>query len=226
VWAHRIVAPSQLSVLFGAELVSEPLPPRYNVAPGAQIYAVAGTRRGRRIGTMSWGLVPSWSEGPRSGPRPINARAETLLERPVFAEALARRRCLVPADGFYEWRELPQGAKQPYFITARDGTPLAIAGLWDRWRSPDGEGIVSVALVTTSANAVVADLHDRMPAILPPSAWEAWLGPATVDPAALQELLRPAPPELLKVRPISPRVNSVANDGPELLEAPVQAVPT
>jgi len=173
---------------------------------------------------MTWGLVPSWSPHPLTGPRPINARAESLLAKRLFAEAFRRRRCVVPVDGFYEWRSPPQGPKQPYFIAARDGSPLAIAAVWDRWSGPDGETIVSVALVTTPANAVVAGLHDRMPAILAPSAWEAWLGPATDDVGSLLALLRPAPSDLLHVRPASQRVNSVANDGPELLEPPGQAV--
>lgn len=120
------------------------------------------------------GLVPSWAPDPLSGPRPINARAETLLEKRLFVEPFLRRRCLVPVDGFYEWRALSHRPKQPYFIAARDGSPLAIAGVWDRWNGPDGERIVSVALVTTPANDVVASLHDRMPAVLPPSAWDAW----------------------------------------------------
>ena len=212
---------SELAALFGADIAGpEPLTPSYNVAPGAQIYAVAGTRTGRRLGTMSWGLVPSWSQGRGGGPRPINARAETLLERSLFAEALRRRRCLVPADGFYEWRRPAVGPAQPYFIAARDGSPLALAGLWDRWSGPDGETLVSVAVVTTPANALLSKLHDRMPAILPPDAWESWLGPPSDDPTALLEPLAPAPPDLLELRPASPRVNSVANDGPDLLLPP------
>lgn len=208
-----------LADLFGADLaVATQLPISYNVAPTAEVYAVAATVRGRRLGTMSWGLVPSWSSGPQGGPRPINARAETLLDRPLFADAVRGRRCLIPSDGFYEWRKSSGGSRLPFFIAARDGAPLAFAGLWDTWLGPDGERLVSVAVVTTRANTVMAELHDRMPAIVPPSAWDTWLGPPTDDTGPLLALLEPAPDDLLVVRPANRRVNSVANDGPDLLE--------
>jgi putative SOS response-associated peptidase YedK len=214
-------APADLAAWFGAEqVVGEPLPARYNVAPSDEVYAVAETSRGRRLGTMSWGLVPSWSPDPSAGPRPINARRESLLDKAMFAESLRRRRCLVPADGFYEWTKGGRGGtRQPYFIAARDGAPLALAGLWDRWTGPDGSGVVSVVLVTTPANPVVAPLHDRMPAILPEQAWDTWLAPTTGDSATLLALLQPAPADLLEARPASRRVNSVANEGPDLLDA-------
>lgn len=216
-------SPDDLSALFEAmNVVAEPLPSRYNVAPTAEVYAVAGTRSGRRLGTMSWGLVPAWSEGPESGLRPINARAETLLDKRLYAESFLRRRCLVPADGFYEWRTGPDGSKQPHFLASPDGSPLALAGLWDRWTGRDGRALVSVAIVTTPANALVARLHDRMPAILPPASWETWLDPATDDPAPLQALLQPAPAESLGMQPVITRVNSTVNDGPELLDPPDQ----
>jgi putative SOS response-associated peptidase YedK len=221
-------APAELAAWFGAEqVVSEPLPARYNVAPSDQVYAVAETKRGRRVGTMSWGLVPSWSPDPSAGPRPINARSESLLDKAMFADALRRRRCVVPADGFYEWKKGGQGkTRQPYLIAARDGAPLAFAGLWDRWTGPDGSALVSVVLVTTPANDVVAQLHDRMPAILPQGAWNAWLAPGTTDPAALLALLRPAPADLLVATPASRRLNSVANEGRDLLDADEEAAGT
>jgi putative SOS response-associated peptidase YedK len=168
---------------------------------------------------MQWGLVPSWASSPSEGPRPINARVETLQDKPAFAEALSRRRVIIPADGFFEWR-LTETGKQPYFISARDGEPLALAGLWDRWSGPDGTDLLTCTIVTTPANGLVAPLHDRMPAILPAGAWSAWLDPAITDPAAVRPLLQPAPAEDLEVQAVSRLVNSVANDGPELLGPP------
>jgi len=216
------------------EVVAPDLPPSWNVAPGRDLYVVGGTRAGaRRLGVMRWGLVPSWSADPSSGPRPINARAESLLERPAFADAVARRRCLVPVDGFYEWGPLPSGGRQPWFIernvAGHDGggpdedgpevgRPLVLAGLWDRWVSPDGEALTTVAIVTVAANDDVGRLHDRMPAILAgDDAWDRWLDPATVEPDLVTDLLRPADPGFLRLRPVGSRVNSVANDGPDLL---------
>ncbi len=212
------------------EVVAPELPPSWNVAPGRELYVVADTRsRTRRLGVMRWGLVPSWSTDPSSGPRPINARAESLLQRPAFADAVAHRRCLVPVDGFYEWQRLPGGVRQPWFIDVEPGgeegdrpddrRPLVLAGLWDRWVSAEGEALVTVAVVTVAANDDVARLHDRMPAVLPgPAEWDRWLDPATVDPGVVATLLRPAEPGFLRLRPVDPRVNHVANDDADLLD--------
>ncbi len=211
---------TELAEAFDAEPVGEPLPFSYNVAPTASIYAVGGTRGGRRLGTMQWGLVPSWASSPTDGPRPINARVETLAEKPAFSEALARRRVIIPADGFFEWLRTATG-KQPYFITAHDGSPLALAGLWDRWSGgADGDPLLTCTIVTTPANRVVAPLHDRMPAILPVAAWSQWLDPGVTDTGAVLRLLQPAPERELAVRAVSRLVNSVSNDGPELLSPP------
>jgi putative SOS response-associated peptidase YedK len=201
------------------EVVVAALPPRYNVAPTALVPAVATGRTGRRLGTMSWGLVPSWAEGPRSGPRPINARAETLAAKPLFAEALVRRRCVIPADGFYEWRSAPDGSKQPFYISSAGGSLLAFAALWERWEAPGSPPLVTCAIVTTAANETIRPFHDRMPAVLVGNTWEEWLDRRLHDHGRLQSLLRPAAPDVLAVAPASPRVNSVANDGPELLSA-------
>jgi putative SOS response-associated peptidase YedK len=203
------------------EVVAPELAPSWNVAPGRELHAVVRARSGsRRLGLMRWGLVPSWSREPAAGPRPINARAETLLDRPAFAEALVRRRCLVPVDGFYEWEHVGGRSRQPWFLAAADGSPMALAGLWDRWVAPDGHALVSVAIVTVAANADVARLHDRMPAILGPDEWEAWLDPGAADPDArhVLDLLSPADDGFLRLRPVSTRVNAVANDGPDLLD--------
>ena len=236
----RVVAASPREVLaarLGAgEVVGNELLPRWNVAPGSQVYAVAGTRTGRRMGPIWWGLVPSWASDPSAGPRPVNARVESLLERPTFEGALAHRRCLVPVDGFYEWQAAttgtafgPAAGRRPWFLAASDGGPMAIAAVWDRWtdhrvratQAGDGrEPYVSCALVTTPANAEVAALHGRMPAILAPADWDEWLDPDNHDVEALHGLLRPAPPGRLSARQVSRLVNRVANEGPELLSDP------
>jgi putative SOS response-associated peptidase YedK len=216
----RIVVATPVDVLAGyfgvADVVAGDREPSWNVAPGADVLAVAGTGGGRRLGTMRWGLVPSWTTDPSGGPRPINARVEGLLDRPSFAEPLARRRCLVVVDGFYEWRRPPGGPKQPYFLDRADGTgdPLALAGLWDRH---DGE--VSCAVVTGPADDELAWLHDRMPVRLDRDRWDAWLDPANHDVDALLRLLHEAGGVRLRARPVGTRVNSARNDGPDLVEA-------
>lgn len=202
-------------------VVDEELGPRYNVAPTDETYLVATSKEGtRRLGTARWGLVPFWSEGPAGGAKMINARAETLLTRSAFQRIFGRRRCLVPADGFYEWQHVG-GRKQPWHIHRADGRPMAFAGLWDSWRPKGSEGddqrLVTCSIITTAPNAKVSALHDRMPAVLPPDVWEAWLDPANDDLASLQGLLRPAPDDLLVLEPVSSAVNNVRNDGPELL---------
>ena len=162
---------------FGAaEVVAGEREPSWNVAPGAEILAVADTRSGRRLGTMRWGLVPSWSTDPSSGPRPTNARIEGILDKAVFAESLARRRCLVLIDGFYEWRRPPGGPKQPYFLDRADGSgdPFALAAIWDR-----NAGEVSCAVVTQPADDELAWLHDRMPVRVRRDDWDAGSTPAT-----------------------------------------------
>jgi putative SOS response-associated peptidase YedK len=219
----RVVSSSSVTQLVDwlrvDEVVAPELPPSWNVAPGRDLYVVAGTRAGtRRLGVMRWGLVPSWSTDPSSGPRPINARAETLLERPAFADLVAHRRCLVPVDGFYEWRRLPTG-RQPWFVSPDGDGPLVLAGLWDRWVAPDGEVLVTVTIVTVAANDDVGRLHDRMPAVLASDeARTRWLDPATVDPDQVLPLLQPAEMGYLRLHPVGTRVNGVAHDGPDLLD--------
>ena len=219
----RVVSSSSVSQLVDwlrvDEVVAPELPPSWNVAPGRELYVVAGTRAGTsRLGVMRWGLVPSWSSDPSSGPRPINARAESLLERPAFADLVAHRRCLVAVDGFYEWRRVPTG-RQPWFLAPHDGGPLVLAGLWDRWVAPDGDALVTVTIVTVAANDDVGRLHDRMPAVLASDDARArWLDPSVVDPSAVLPLLRPADAGYLRLHPVDSRVNSVANDGADLLD--------
>ncbi len=215
----RIVVARTVDVLAGyfgvADVVAPERPPSWNVAPGADVLAVAQTSAGRRLGTMRWGLVPSWSTDPSVGPRPINARVESLVERVVFAEALARRRCLVVVDGFYEWRRPAGGPKQPYFLDRADGSgePFALAGLWDR-----NGGEVSCAVVTGPSDDALAWLHHRMPVRLDHAQWDAWLDPGNHDRAALLGLLHEPSTVPLRARPVGTLVNNARNDGPELIE--------
>lgn len=215
----RIVVTRPLDVLaasFGAaEVVAAERPPSWNVAPGGEIPAVAGTRHGRRLGTMRWGLVPSWSTDAGAGPRPTNARVEGILDKAVFAESLARRRCLVVVDGFYEWRRPAGGPKQPYLLDLADGSgdPFALAAIWDR-----NAGEVSCAVVTAPSDGNLAWLHDRMPVRLGGDQWEEWLDPANHDVARLVDLLEAPATVALRARPVGTRVNSTRNDGPDLVE--------
>src|SRR3712207_4405999 len=162
---------------------------RYNIAPTQPILAVANNRADR-FEHFHWGLIPSWAKDPSIGNRMINARAETLAERPAFRTALRRRRCLVPADGLYEWRKEPDGkTKTPMYVRMKGGRPFAFAGLWDVWHAPDGSALPSCTLVTTAPNGLMATIHDRMPVILPESAYARWLEPKERDPAELAALL-------------------------------------
>ena len=207
------------------ERAAPDLPPSYNVAPTDDIYAVV-ERGGRRLlVTVRWGLVPHWADDSRGGARLINARAETAPDRPAFRDAFARKRCLIPADGFYEWRAGPRGARLPYFVHAVDGRPLALAGLWSSWRDPaDGDAPVlrTATILTTPANQRIAELHDRMPAVLPPDAWDEWLSPEHPDPRALRGLLVPAPEDALTFHAVSPEVNSPRHNHPGLVEPVAQ----
>jgi putative SOS response-associated peptidase YedK len=188
VLAKLLEATAGALVVAGAER----WPARYNLAP-TQLAPVV--RRGpeedeRRLDVMRWGLVPSWADDPKIGSRMINARSETVATRPAFREAFVRRRCLVPADGFFEWQKVGD-AKQPYFIHAADESPLVFAGLWERWRREE-ETVESFTILTTEANASMRSLHDRMPAILSPAAWPAWLDTGQSDASTLGSMLAPA----------------------------------
>lgn len=215
----RIVVSRTVDVLaefFGAaDIVAGEREPSWNVAPGALVPAVAATRAGRRLGEMRWGLVPSWSTDPSAGPRPINARAETVVDNAMFGDSLARRRCLVVVDAFYEWRRPAGGPKQPYLLDPADGSgqPLALAGIWDR-----NHGEVSCAVVTAPADADLSWLHDRMPVRLDRPDWDEWLDPGNHDVDALLDLLLASGTAVpLRARPVGSRVNSARNDGPELV---------
>ncbi len=193
-------------------------PPRYNIAPTQHVLTVVGGGA-RRAGLMRWGLIPPWARDASIGNRMINARAETAAERPSFRAALRRRRCLVPADGFYEWRRTALG-RRPMRITLASGEPFAMAGLWERWRGPAGEDVASCAILTTEPNELMRTIHDRMPVIVPRELEGLWLDASVREPADLGPALAPYDPAAMRAAEVSPLVNSPANDGPELLAAP------
>lgn len=217
-------SPELLAERFGVDEVRvEGHEPHYNVAPRAEVPAVRRREDRKILSSLRWGLVPSWAKDPKMGDRQINARAESVADKPAYRTAFARRRCLIPADGFYEWQKQPgKTRKQPMFVYLREGLPMAFAGLWEIWKDPKAEGedegwLRSCAIVTTDANDLLAPIHDRMPVILPESAWDTWLDP-DAEPGVLHELLVPAPDDLVAVYPVSPLVNSADNDGPELVQ--------
>ena len=221
------------------ETVSEPLAPDYNVAPTKEVYAVV-TRPAkddtddepgeRQLRVLRWGLVPFWAKDPAIGSKMINARMETVDEKPAFRRAFAKRRCLVPADGYYEWYPTEQKTKagkplkQPFFIHPQDGSVLAMAGLYEIWRDPtrdDDDPLRfrwTCTVLTTSAEDSLGHIHDRMPLLVERDRYSAWLDPRLSEPDELRELLVPAAPGRLEAYPVSTQVNSVRNNGPELLE--------
>ena len=210
------VSPEELEGVFEAPISGQVALPRWNVAPTQDAPAVVVDQSGERgTRTLSWGLVPRWAEG-SGGTRWINARAESVSSKPAFREAFECRRCLIPADGFYEW--VQQGArKQPYWIHHGQGGLLGFAGLWERWQSPAGEALEAFTILTTTPNALVAPLHDRMPVVVDPEAWTAWLDRAT-PLAVVRALLVPAQEELLAARAVSTLVNRADQDDRRCVE--------
>jgi putative SOS response-associated peptidase YedK len=197
--------------------------PNWNVTPRAAVAIVATTKEHRRIlERVRWGLVPSWAKDAKIGDKLINARAETITEKPSYRNAFAKRRCLIPVNGFYEWKAVPgQKAKQPVFIHRPGGELIVFAGVFENWKDksdPDAEWIRSCSIVTTAANHTISAVHNRMPVVLEPEHHEEWLDPNHTDVAALARLLVPAPDDYLTFYPISTAVNRPANNGPELLD--------
>jgi putative SOS response-associated peptidase YedK len=231
-----------------AETVTEPLPADFNVAPTKEVYAVVtrpskggkqddrtddkkdDKQDGRQLRVLRWGLVPFWAKDPAIGNRMINARMETVHEKPAFRHAFAKRRCLLPADGYYEWYATEQRTKsgkpvkQPFFIRPRDGSVMAMAGLYEIWRDPTRDDDDpqrfrwTCTVLTTSAEDDLGHIHDRMPLLVEPEKYAAWLDPSLTDPDRLRGLLVPAAPGRLEAYPVSTAVNSVRNNGPELLD--------
>ena len=193
--------------------------PSWNVAPASNILVVvAGEDGARQLRELRWGLVPRWSKDPKSGNRMINMRAETVRDKTTWRRTLGSKRCIIPIDGFYEWQDQGKGKrKQPFYIAARDGQPLALAGLWATWRDPDGDDeLWTCTILTTTANKLMASVHHRMPVILLPESWDAWLDPDNKDVDQLAALLEPAPEELLALWPVDQAVGNPRNNGPEL----------
>lgn len=239
---------AQLAEVFGLDSAPPELGPRYNIAPTLDILAVPNLQGPRHAEAFRWGLVPSWAPDPSVGNRLVNARAETVSQKPSFRQALQRRRCLVLADGFYEWRTDPRG-KTPFHYQMKDGKPFALAGLWEVWQGPprssdpgaqpletnepppeanaprdpatskamDGRRW-TVCLLTTDANPLVAEIHDRMPVLLAPEDWNRWLDPAPVGPDALNDLLRPFPADAMAGFEVDPFVNKARNEGPQCVQ--------
>ena len=204
---------------FGAVVsLDEQVKPSWNVAPTDRVYAVAEHDGSRLLGAFRWGLIPWFAKDPKIGSRHINARAETAASAASFKDSFARKRCLIPADGFYEWEKLESGGKLPHFIHHGDGTPLALAGLWSSWKAPDGERLTSCTIITTRPNELVGPIHDRMPVILPRESWDRWLSREVADPAELTPLLAPAAGGTLIEHTVSTLVNDVKNNYPECVE--------
>jgi putative SOS response-associated peptidase YedK len=209
--------PAEIARLFATRNVAPNYPARFNIAPTDPVLAVrVHPRTGERsLDALRWGLVPHWAKDLSGGAKLINARAETLATTPSFREAFERRRCLIPASGFYEWRK-DEKTRTPFAIVPADAPLFAFAGLWENWRDSsqgaDAPWVRSCTIVTGEPNALLQPIHQRMPVILPPDAWARWLGEEAADPAALQALLRPYPAERMRLYPVSPRVNSVKND--------------
>ncbi|MEX2292140.1 MAG: SOS response-associated peptidase [Acidimicrobiales bacterium] len=216
--------PDQIAAYFGAETSEALLEPSYNVAPTNDVYAVLSDGSTRHLDAFHWGLVPMWAKDPKIGSKMINARAETLAEKNAYKSAFKRRRCLIPVDGFYEWKKdpaaPPKAKKQPYFVHRPDGEPFAFAGLWEVWKgvNKDQEPLRSCTIITTSPNEPMASIHDRMPVILPPSAWDLWLDREVDDLELLGKLLVPSAPEIIAMHPVSTEVNNVRNKGEHLIE--------
>lgn len=208
-------SPAELQEVFQLEgILAAPEKPDYNLPPTREIPVVANSNR-RELDLYRWGLVPGWAKDLK-GPMLNNARAETITEKRTFRSALERRRCLVLVDAFYEWKREGK-EKTPFLIRRRDGKPMAFAGLWDQWSSPENTTLRSCAVITCGPNEAMKPVHDRMPVIVPPEAFDLWLSPEPKNADELTELLVPCPPELLEVIRVSPLVNSVKNNSPECM---------
>ena len=206
----------EIEELVGDVVADFPVVPRYNIAPSQPILALLNTNL-TRLTFIQWGMVPHWAKDPSIGNRMINARSETVAEKPAFRMPFRRKRCLILADGFYEWQKKPgQKAKQPMYITLRSGKVFAFAGLWEEWHGADGSELTTSTILTTEPNSLLRPIHQRMPVILPPTAHETWL--CEEDPDALKAALVPYPPEQMQAFSVSTRVNNVRYDHPDCIE--------
>ncbi|MFH7027244.1 MAG: SOS response-associated peptidase [Heteroscytonema crispum UTEX LB 1556] len=210
--------PEALAQTFGVEKVAD-LVAQYNIAPTQMVAAVLPNSKSlsRQFQQLRWGLIPSWAKDPSMGAKLINARAETVAEKRSFRSAFKRRRCLIVADGFYEWQH-QEKKKQPFYIRLQDGQPFGFAGLWEQWKSPSGEEIDSCTIVTTEANELMRSLHDRMPVILNPQDYDLWLNPEVQDSEALQKLLRPYAASAMTAYPVSTKVNNPRHNSSDCIK--------
>ena len=210
--------PGDLQAAFPWLNIPVDVTPRYNIAPSQPIAVIPNDGK-NTLDFYLWGLVPSWAKDPQIGNRMINARAETLAEKPSFRAAFRRRRCLIPADGFYEWQTVPgQKAKTPMYIRLKDGKPFAFAGLWENWNGPDGSQILSCTIITTPPNTYMKEIHNRMPAILPQNAYATWLDTGEPDLNLLQGLLQPYPADAMTAYPVSTLVNNPVNEQAQCIQ--------
>jgi putative SOS response-associated peptidase YedK len=192
--------------------------PRYNIAPTQEILALLDDSQGRRLEIFRWGLIPHWAKDAKIAQKLINARAETLFEKPSFRDAAKKRRCLVIADGFYEWRATVKGKKTPVYVRLKSKEPFGFAGLWERWNSPEGQIIQTCTIVTTKPNELIKPIHNRMPVIVPRELEELWLDPSPRTDRELESILQPYTAEEMEFFEVSPLVNSPTNDGPECIK--------
>jgi putative SOS response-associated peptidase YedK len=210
--------PEAIRQLFDAIAPAPNAPPRYNGAPSQELMVLRRNPESgeRTLQLLRWGLIPSWVKDAKGGRKPINARAETITSSPMFKAAYAKRRCLLPIDGFFEWKAIKGSkTKQPYALAMKDRSPFAVAGIWENWTRPDtGEALRTFAVITCEANELVGQIHDRMPVIIAPTDYDRWLGQET-DP---RDLMKPFPAELMTMWPVSTRVNSPRNDDATLLD--------
>jgi putative SOS response-associated peptidase YedK len=209
---------AELAAMFDAEPPPDELLPTYNLAPTDEAAVVVERADRRAIRAYRWGLIPSWAKDEKIASKMFNARAETLATSGAFRESFRKRRCIVPADAFYEWQRRG-GARQPFLIRRSDGAPLALAGLWSGWHHPETEQVIrTFTIVTTTANRMLSSIHDRMPVVLAPQDWDLWLDPANHETEELTGLLQPSAGDELELFPVRPLVNNVRNNGPELIE--------
>jgi putative SOS response-associated peptidase YedK len=212
------IDPTHLQEAFPWADIPDDLPPRYNIAPSQPVAVIPNTGD-NALSMYKWGLIPSWSKDPAIGDRMINARAESLAEKPSFRNAYRRRRCLILADGFYEWKQNPgMKSKQPIYLRLNPYRPFAFAGLWELWNAPDGSEVRSCTIITTQPNSLIEPIHNRMPVILPPDVYSQWLAPEDRQPAQLNDLLIPYPSSAMIAFPVSRMVNSPQTDTPDLIK--------
>jgi len=211
------VDPADLKEAFGDFIFPAQFAPRYNIAPSQPVLAIPNDGK-NKADFFLWGLIPSWAKDPTIANKLINARGETVAEKPSFRGSFKYKRCLIPADGFYEWKaEAGRKTKTPYFIHMKDRKPFALAGLWDEWHSPDGNAIRTCTIITTTPNALMADLHNRMPVILDKSQFADWLNPMPQTAENLIHLIQPFPADKMSAHPVSTLVNAPSNDRSELI---------